>query len=360
MARSEIWILGATGRVGRAVAAQLVAAGNVPVLVGRDAGRLRKAAAGLGLDADSKIVVASGVDAMAAEISRQRPSVVVNTIGDYVENAVALARACMPGGHYLDQANDLAAFHRLFALHDEATAVGSTLVTGAGFGVVGTEAIVARMCEKRPVPSHVRVDAIASAAVEEGVLGAALATSIVDSFSTGGRRYNGGRLVRTRLGGEVHHLSLPDGERISSVGFPSGELIAAHRVSGAPSASATSGLIPASFAVRAMLPLLSAVLRIRAVRTFAIGRMSGLKAKAAPRPRPHTWGHAVITWADGTVREGWLRAGDAMDFTSAVAAQTALRLAAGKGRPGAHTPAAALGHDLAIAAGADFVDHALP
>lgn len=359
MAQNEIWILGATGRVGRAVAAQVVAAGAVPVLVGRDADRLRKAAADLGLDAESKIVVASGVDTMAAEISRQRPAVVVNTIGDYAESAVTLARASMPGGHYLDQANDPAAFQRLFALHDEATAAGSTLVTGAGFGVVGTEAIVARLCENRPAPSHVRVDAIASAAVEDGVLGAALATSIVDSFAMGGRRYDGGRLVKTRLGGEVHHLTLPDGERMSSVGVPSGELIAAQRVSGAPSASATSGLIPASFAARAALPMLSAILRIRAVRTFAIGRMSVIRAKAAPRPRPHTWGHAVVTWSDGTVREGWLRAGDAMDFTSAVAAQTALRLAAGKGRPGAHTPTAALGPDLAIAAGADFVDHDL-
>ncbi|MEV3966026.1 hypothetical protein AB0M34_35055 [Nocardia sp. NPDC050193] len=358
MAKGEIWILGATGRVGRAVAAQIVAAGAVPVLVGRDAGRLRTAAADLGLDADSKIVVASGAEAMAAEITRQRPAVVVNTIGDYAETAVLLARACMPGGHYLDQANDPAAFHRLFALDDEATAAGSTLVAGAGFGVVGTEAIVARLCENHPVPSRVRVDTFASTAVEQGVLGPALATGIVDSFAMGGRRYEGGRLVKTRLGVEVHHLTLPDGQRMSSVGVPSGELIAAHRVSGAPSVSATSGLIPASLAVRAALPLLSAMLRIPTVRTFAIGWMAGIKTKAAPRPRPHTWGHAVVTWPDGTVREGWLRAGDAMEFTSAVAAQTALQLAAGKGRPGAHTPAAVLGADLATAAGADFVNEA--
>ncbi|MBF6175799.1 saccharopine dehydrogenase NADP-binding domain-containing protein [Nocardia blacklockiae] len=359
MAQDEIWILGATGRVGRAVAAQLAAAGVVPVLIGRDAGRLRAAAADLGLDADSKIVVASGAEAMAAEITRQRPAVVVNTIGDYAETAVLLARACMPGGHYLDQANDPAAFHRVFALHDEAVAAGSTLVVGAGFGVVGTEAIVARLCENRPVPSRVRVDTFASVAVEGGVLGPALAASIVDSLAMGGRRYDGGRLVETRLGAEVQHLTLPDGERMSSVGVPSGELIAAHRVSGAPSVSATSGLLPASLAVRAALPLLSAILRIRRVRSFAIRRMAGIKTEAAPRPRAHTWGHAVITWPDGTAREGWLRAGDAMEFTSAVAAQTALRLAAGKGRPGAHTPAAALGPDLATAAGAEFVDEVL-
>jgi hypothetical protein len=32
--------------------------------------------------------------------------------------------------------------------------------------------------------------------------------------------------------------------------------------------------------------------------------------KACPRPREHSWGHARVEWADGTVREGWLRLGD--------------------------------------------------
>ena len=36
---SDVWILGATGRSGRAVAAHLAAAGLSPVLVGRDATR---------------------------------------------------------------------------------------------------------------------------------------------------------------------------------------------------------------------------------------------------------------------------------------------------------------------------------
>ncbi|MCC3312950.1 hypothetical protein [Nocardia africana] len=46
-----------------------------------------------------------------------------------------------------------------------------------------------------------------------------------------------------------------------------------------------------------------------------------------------------------------------MEFTAAVATQTAL-LVEGNGRPSAHTLAAALGPDIATAAGADFVDKA--
>src|SRR3954464_9169651 len=108
-----IWILGATGRTGREIASRVAACGGTPVLVGRDAERLRKTAAELGLN-DAEVVETNDV---AAEIARRRPAVVVNTIGVYAETAVPIARACLPGGHYLDLANDLVAMPRLLALH---------------------------------------------------------------------------------------------------------------------------------------------------------------------------------------------------------------------------------------------------
>ncbi|HEV3382861.1 MAG TPA: hypothetical protein VG142_18000 [Trebonia sp.] len=70
----------------------------------------------------------------------------------------------------------------------------------------------------------------------------------------------------------------------------------------------------------------------------AARRRSRSPPRSPPRLRSRarsfrSWGHAVIHWADGTSREGWLRAGDGMDFT----------------------PAAAFGPDLAKAAGATFI-----
>jgi hypothetical protein len=62
-----------------------------------------------------------------------------------------------------------------------------------------------------------------------------------------------------------------------------------------------------------------------------------------------------VTWPDGEVREGWLRAPEAMAFTTRVLAEVALRLARGDGRPGAYTPGALFGPELAEAAGAQFV-----
>jgi short subunit dehydrogenase-like uncharacterized protein len=343
----EIWVLGALGRTGRGITAGLVARGLPVVLVGRN--RERLAASG------AKFIVADGVEAIAAEIRRHRPSVVVNTIGDYAATAATLARACLPGGHYVDLAADLVAVPRLLDLHEEALAGGSTFVTGAGFGVLATEAVVARLCEGRPTPSAVRVDALSSVAIEAGAVGVSLAASLVDALTTGGREYRNGRLAGARFGAHPQTLTLPDGETAKSAGVPSGELVAAQRASGAPSVTVTSGLAPTSAVVRAVLPVAGKVLSAPAVRRFAIRRLAGIQAKAAPRPRTHSWGHAVVTWPDGTTREGWLRAGEGMDFTTAVVAETAARLARGEGKPGAHTPTSALGPDVAEAAGGSFL-----
>jgi short subunit dehydrogenase-like uncharacterized protein len=350
----EVWVLGATGRIGRAVAARLATQGFAPVLVGRDRERLLKVGAGLGLSEEAKVVVAEGAERVAEQITRQRPAVVVNTIGDYAGTAAPIARACLPGGHYVDLAADLTAIPRLLDLHQDAVAAGSTFVTGAGFGVLATEAVVAKLCEGRPTPQRVRVDALASVATEAGVMGA-FAASFADVLTTGGRRYTDGRLVKTRLGADAQKFTLPDGQTVKSAGAPSGELLAAQQASGAPSVTVTSALVPAAPAVRAALPLLGVLLSVPALRRFAIGRMARMPIKAAARPREHSWGHAVVTWPEGTSREGWLRADDGMDFTADVATEVAVRLARGEGKPGAYTPAAAFGPDLAVAAGGSFV-----
>lgn len=355
-ANDEVWIVGATGRVGRGVAARLAARGLTVVPVGRSRERMAAAAAEAGLPADAKVVVADSAERIADEVVRGRPRVVVNTMGAYATTAPVITRACMSvGGHYVDQANDVAAVEGLLALHEEAERAGSVLVTGAGFGVLATEAVVAKLCEERPAPHRVRVDSVASVAVEAGALGTALATSIVDALVAGGRRYENGRPVPARLGADPRRLTFPDGTSAKSAGAASGELVAAHTVSGAPFVTATSALAPSGPLLRALLPALGRLLSVPGLRRRAVNRLGRVTVKAAPRPREHSWGHAVVEWADGTRREGWLRAGEGMDFTTDVTATVTELLAGGSGTPGAWTPAAALGPGLATTAGGTFV-----
>ncbi|GAA2712178.1 hypothetical protein [Actinoplanes palleronii] len=354
---AEVWILGGTGRSGRAIATALRARGIRPTLVGRDGARLTAVAEG------DRTVVAASIAAMAGEISRQRPAVVVNTVGPFATTAEPIIRACLPASHYVDLANDLSAFTTTLGLHDAIAAAGRTAVTGAGFGVAATESVVVKLCEGRPAPRRVRVDAVASLAMEAGAFGEALAASILDGIPGvagggrfQGRRYRGGRLVPDRIGGDARQLTLPDGGgTATAASIPLGELMAAQRASGAPDVQAASSEAPSSPVARAAMAALLPVLAIGPVREFAKRRLAAVQVTARPRPRQHSWGHAVIDWPDGTTREGWLRLGDAQEWTGIVPAEVCRRLLAGEGRPGAFTPAALFGAELAESCGAEYL-----
>jgi short subunit dehydrogenase-like uncharacterized protein len=354
-ATGEVWILGATGRSGRAIASALRAGGLRPVLVGRDAGRLAAAADG------DRTVVAGSIAAVADEIRRQRPAVVVNTIGPFTGSAGPLITACLPHTDYLDLANDLAAVAATLDRSADAEAAGRTLVTGAGFGVTATESVVVTLCEGQPVPERVRVDMVPSLATGEGPVGEALAGTILEGLPgvEGGGRfrsrvYRGGRLVSARLAGDAARLVLPDSSVVITAGVPLGELLAARRASGAPDVIAASSEAPSGRLVRALLPAATALLAIAPVRAFAKRRLAAVRLPARPRPREHSWGHAVVRWPDGRTREGWLRVGDAQEWTGTVPAEVVRRLLAGTGRPGAWTPAALFGPSLAEACGGEY------
>lgn len=354
---ADVWILGGTGRSGRAVATWLRHHGIRPVPVGRDAGRLAAAAQG------DRTVVAGTPEAMAAEIRRQRPAVVVNTVGPFTRTATLAIHACLDAGSdYVDLANEISAVATTLALSDPVAARGRTVVTGAGFGVTATESVVVKLCEGRTAPEQVRVDMVPSMDTEAGPVGEALAATILEGVPgvEGGRRFQGrryrnGRLTGDRIGAGPMRLTLPDGAEVTTAGLPLAELIAAQRASGAADVVSASSETPSSPLARAILPAAVALLAIGPVRTFAIRRLAAMRVGAKPKPRDHSWGHAVARWADGTTREGWLRLGEAQEWTGRVPAEIVRRLLAGEGKPGAYTPAALFGPSLAESCGADYL-----
>ena len=351
----EIWILGATGNVGKTLAARLVRDGVAGVvLVGRSQERLEAAFPDPAGSVELKVL--TDVSAMVAAVQAERPRVVVNLIGSYAENAELLARACMPGGSYVDLSIDNGTLASLVGLDDEARAAHSTVIGGAGFGVLATEALVVKLCRNMPTPARVDIDALSSYAPVEGVVGEAFAATVVSVMTIGGRVYRDGRLKAVPLGSNLHTHSLPDGTTVKSAAVPSGELFAAHHASHAPHIDFTSALAPTGTLVRASLPLMSRLLKIPVMRRIMIRQMAAGKTKRAPRPRPYSWGHAVVTWQDGTRRESWLRAEDAMDYTSAVLAVVIRAFLTGTAPDGAFTPAAAFGPQIAIDAGAVIID----
>jgi short subunit dehydrogenase-like uncharacterized protein len=350
---TDIWVLGATGRGGRGIAAELLGANRQVVLVGRDAARLEHLVAELSEPGRPTPRTLCAADAVGL-IEQHRPQVVVNTIGPFGATAVKTARACLrSGSHYVDLANELEPVQALLGLDAEAKAVASTVVTGAGFGVLATEALVIELCAGRPSPSRVRVAAMPTVAG----LGSAVLASIIDVVAGGGWTYRGGMLRRARLGTGFERTPLPDGGEIPTVGVPTGELEAARRASNAPDITAASSEVPTGLAVRAALPLIAAVFKIGPLRR-GILRLVGRFRLTPPVTTGNvqvSWAHARVDWTDGKQRSAWLRTGEGYLFTSRVAALVAGQLADGTGRPGAFTPAALFGVGLAREAGGEII-----
>lgn len=346
----EVWVLGGTGRTGARAAAILAERGTRTVLVGRNAARLEAAAAETGA---TRTLIADDPAAMAAAIRRQRPAVVVNTVGPFSATSKPLAEACLPTTSYVDIANDVTTASTIAGLDEAARRHGRTLVTGAGFGVVGTEAPLTLLCDERPVPTTVRVDSVASFTTPAGTLGQALSDTMIEMFSTKGQRIMNGRFISAPIGSSALPLTLPDGSSVVTGAWPSGDLFAAHRISDAPEIIAATAEVPTGRAGRAALPVARAALRVGGLRRFAARRLAAMQVGERPMPRPNTWGHASAQWSDGRAHDAWLRAGDANDFTARVLAETAFRILNGNATPGAGTPIQLLGLDLVEAAGGE-------
>ncbi len=347
---APIWILGATGRTGSAVARDLHARGLPVTLVGRDRARL----VSLGI-AGAEIVAAADVRAMIAALANARASVVVNTVGPFGAQAIAIARACPPGTHYVDVANDAVGCAALLA---ERVPTGSAWVTGAGFGFVATESIVAHLCRDRPPAATVRVTSVPYIATADNELvGEALAATILDALALGGRRYIGGELVRARFGAALETLTLPDRSVVTSGAAPVGDVVGAHRASRAPDAIATSGELPTGAAVRIAVPVIATLLELRPLRRFATRRIAAIRVPTPKHGRTSSYAHARVTWRDGTVREGWFSCGEAMAFTAASTGEVAARMATQSPPSGAYTPCELYGPELALACGATLQPH---
>jgi short subunit dehydrogenase-like uncharacterized protein len=258
------------------------------------------------------------------------------------------------GSHYLDLANELEPVRAVLDLDASAREAGITLVTGAGFGVLATEALVIELRGDRAPAQR------AFAAALPGVdgLGSAVLASSIDVIAIGGRRYRDGRLVRTRFGVEHAEIPLPDGQTREAVAVPTGELEAAHRASGAGEVLCYSSEVPTGRVVRALLPVVSALLALKRVRAGAHRLVARLHLSPPVTAAKQSWAYARLEWADGDHRQAWLHTGEGYEFTAAVAAGVARRLVEGTARAGAFTPGALFGVALAREAGAQIIHEA--
>lgn len=115
-----IAVYGATGHTGGYLLAELRRRGLTPILVGRDADRIRAAAGAVDLP-DAGIRVAELSDHAALVTAFTGAEVVISSLPAYVEHGAAvLAAAIDAGAHYTDMSGEQLFLKRVFDEFDRA------------------------------------------------------------------------------------------------------------------------------------------------------------------------------------------------------------------------------------------------
>ena len=358
----SIWLLGAYGRSGRVVTKILSTKEVDLVLVGRDEAQLQKLVESLPTNNNKKprLFVSGSLETIADEISKAGPVTVVNFFGPFYESMPIILKKCQPGSRYCDLNNDFVTMQDLFKLENESKSKNFCLVGGAGFGVLGSETLAYKILESHSGKAkNVRIDSFPFVKSEGGTMGQTLARTIVEGIPVGSRCFQNGRLIKCGFGAEFHEITLPDGQKLGAGAVPLGDLIVVQNVTQAPSVLVASGMVPSSSVVRNVLfPLVSGIMSFQFMRDFAVKRMAKLEippTDSLKEKREFSFLHGKVEFEDMSVSEGWLKLGDASDFTNKVCAEVAFRLAKGDGKAGVFTPATLFGKDFAMEFGAEFI-----
>ncbi|BDT97146.1 saccharopine dehydrogenase NADP-binding domain-containing protein [Nocardia sputorum] len=332
-----IAVYGATGHTGGYLLAELRRRGLTPILVGRDADRIRAAAGAVDLP-DAGIRVAELSDHAALVTAFTGAEVVISSLPAYVEHGAAvLAAAIDAGAHYTDMSGEQLFLKRVFdEFGPRAAAAGVTLVSGVTDSNVPGD-LLAHLATRRVTgPAEVVLSHLSKSGGNGSKGSAKTVFASLDWFRGGGWHYADGEL-RTGAGAEARHdkMTFPGNTEPTTVAkFPQPPVLTIPRHS---NVSYVEGVLATS-----ILDTLS-------------GFTAALIDTLPDAPSADLRYDLVVDafGADGRHARGVLSGVDSYRDSALMAVATAVRLAENAAAPGALAPAEAFDP-------ADFLDALAP
>jgi len=338
-----ILLYGANGYTGELCAREAVARGLRPVLAGRRAEAVQPLAAELGLAAravplDDGAALRAALDGVAS---------VLHCAGPFSLTSRPMVDACLERGvHYLDITGEIEVFEAVFRREREAVARGVALLPGAGFDVVPSDGLAARLHEALPEATRLEL-AFASVG---GSWSRGTLVTMLEGARKGSCVRRGGRYVPIRPASLVRTVEFEPGKPRTAVAIPWGDQATAFRTTGIPDITTWAGVGRSQLRAMRWLGRLRPLLAIgplrRALQAQVRKRVSGPDEATREKARSLLWGR--VEAPDGTAIEARLSAPEGYRLTAIAAVECARRVAAGELAPGAWTPS--------LAFGARFVD----
>lgn len=318
-----IAVYGATGHTGGYLLTELRRRGLTPILVGRDADRIRTAATAAGLP-DADVRVADLTDYAALVAAFAGADAVISSLPAYVNHGAAvLAAAIDAGAHYTDMSGEQLFLKRVFdEFGPRAAAGGVTVVSGITDSNVPGDLLAYLTSRRVAGPADVVLSHLSKSGGNGSKGSAKTVFASLDWFRGGGWHYADGEL---RTGAAARHdkLTFPgDTEPTAVAKFPQPPVLTIPRHS---DVSYVEGV------------LATAILDTLAGFTAEIIDM------LPDEPSSDLRYDLVVdaSGTDGRVVRGVVSGVDSYRDSALMAVETAVRLAEGTAAPGALAPAEA-------------------
>ena len=338
---SAFLLYGATGFVGDAIARLALGSGLRPILAGRDAVKLEKLAAELGLESR----VFDLLDPQKIEQALMDVAVVLHCAGPYIHTSKPMVDACMrTGTHYLDLTGEIPVYAALAARDLEARERGIMLLPGVGFDVVPTDCLAVHL--KHRLPSATR---LALAFQGEGPAGLPPGTqrTMIELIPFGDRVRRNGRLEHPGRATKTRLIDFGQGP-VQATRLTWGDVFSAWYSTGIPNIEDYSVLSEANRRQLALIDHLRPLFKLAVLRNFLKRAVRpGPSAEKRLRSFMHVWGEVEDDQGRRAVSR--LHGPEAgLIWTSRAALAALQKVLTGDAPPGYQTPALAYGADFVL------------
>jgi len=339
---SGFLLYGANGYVGEAAARQAVQAGLRPILAGRDAAKIERLAAELGVERRVFGLAEPG----AIDRGLRNIGVVLHCAGPYIHTSEPMAAACLrAGAHYLDLTGEISVYEALAARDADARARGIMLLPGAGFDVVPTDCLALHL--KQRLPAATRLTLAFQAQGPAGLPPGTQRTVIDFAILYGTRVRRNGRLEMVERAPKTRQVDFGQGP-VETTCLSWGDIFTAYYSTGIPNIEDYAVLLPAARQQIALLEGLRPLLKLAVIRNLLKRAVAaGPTADQRARTVTHVWGQVEDDQGQrAAARLHGPEAGLVWTVQTALAAVG--KALAGNAPAGFQTPALAYGADFVL------------
>ena len=338
---SACLLYGATGFVGEPTARLAIEYGVQTIIAGRDAAKIEKLAAELGVECR----VFDLHDPQKIEQALKDVAVVLHCAGPYIHTSKPMVEACLrTGTHYLDLTGEIPVYEALAARDAEAKARGIMLLPGVGFDVVPTDCLALHLKQRLPSATHLT---LAFKGEGPGGLPPGTQRTVIEMIHYGNRVRRNGRLEIPEQATTTRLIDFGQGPvQVNRITW--GDVFTAYYSTGIPNIEVYTVFPKALRKIMAAFDYVRPLFKLAVIRNLLkLMVRPGPTAEARARSIMHVW--SEVEDDQGRKVASRLHGPEAGVVLTARAALAAVRkVLANKAPPVFQTPALAYGADFVL------------